>query len=205
LRRHRGGLLGGGDKPVFGYRENRNAKEAKAETEVDGLTTEGEILDFVKNQGPEHRASAARAAVRRLSAPDLEVEITQHRLEKFAPLLESNPRSMKRLVMAYGMNQAADIMIEEFTDPDQLALWTILSMRWPHLAEWLERHTAKADLLTKNGADGQVQGIDDDILTVIRDEEFQAVLRGATKAETVVPEGLELETIRRLSNHGSAR
>jgi hypothetical protein len=78
-------------------------------------------------------------------------------------------------------------------------------MRWPHLAEWLERHTAKADLLTKNGADGQVQGTDDDILTVIRDEEFQAVLRGATKAETVVPEGLELETIRRLSNHGSAR
>jgi hypothetical protein len=186
-------------------REDRNTKELKAETVVDDLMTEGEILNFVKDQGPEDRASAARAAVRRLSAPDLEVQITQHRLEKFAPLLESNPRSMKRLVMAYGMNQAADIILEEFTDPDQIALWTILSMRWPHLAEWLERYTEKVDFLTKNGADGQVQGIDNDVLTVIRDEEFLAVLRGQTKAETVVPKGLDLETLRRLANHSSAR
>lgn len=76
----------------------------------------------------------------------------ENRMKKFAPLLEPNPRSMKRLLNAYGMNQAAMRLERRYPDPDALARWTLLEMRWPLLADHLTqqpdslRHMGKADL-----------------------------------------------------------
>jgi hypothetical protein len=63
-------------------------------------------------------------------------------LQPFAPLLEANPRSMKRLVNAYGIASAVEILRSVAaeatqTRPETLALWTILSLRWPLLADYL--------------------------------------------------------------------
>jgi hypothetical protein len=69
------------------------------------------------------------------------VQATEHTLSRFAPLLEPNPRAMKRLVNAYGVERALQIIGGHSTaleHPRQrLALWTILKSRWPLLADYL--------------------------------------------------------------------
>ncbi|HXE46371.1 MAG TPA: P-loop NTPase fold protein [Conexibacter sp.] len=82
-----------------------------------------------------------RAAVRRLNAPDLQAQL-EDLLGPFAPLLENNPRSMKRLVNAYGIER--DRLLREGRLPSeeerkQLVLFTILRLRWPRFAEHVLR------------------------------------------------------------------
>lgn len=62
------------------------------------------------------------------------------RLLKFSPDLESNPRAMKRFVNAWDVNRHLNVMLMLDIDLDQLALWTILMMRWPELARYLHNH-----------------------------------------------------------------
>lgn len=73
---------------------------------------------------------------------DLEMLVaSEHRLRRFLPLLEANPRAMKRLVTAYSMYDAyarASGGID--VDRDQVALWTILELRYPALADYLKEY-----------------------------------------------------------------
>jgi hypothetical protein len=83
------------------------------------------------------------AAVRRLAEPEL-LRRTEHTLSKFAGLLEPNPRAMKRLVNAYGIERAVQILeghSREIAYPrEKLALWAIVKSRWPLFAEYLSDH-----------------------------------------------------------------
>src|SRR5262249_20567252 len=104
-----------------------------------GLTTREEIDQALQSEPRDEvrRQAAAEAAVLRLAEPELEVE-TEHMLLRFAPLLEPNPRSMKRLVNGYGIASAVEILRSVGVEtghvpPDTLALWTILCLRWPLL------------------------------------------------------------------------
>jgi hypothetical protein len=107
-----------------------------------GLTSREEIdAELDKTDSVVEQQAAAEAAVLRLAGPELEAE-TEHMLQPFAPLLEANPRSMKRLVNAYGIASAVEILRSVAaeatqTRPETLALWTILSLRWPLLADYL--------------------------------------------------------------------
>jgi KAP family P-loop domain/Putative peptidoglycan binding domain len=97
-------------------------------------------LDRLSTGSPAQRRAARALAVRRLASPELE-RATQHTLIRFAPLLEPNPRAMKRLVNAYGVERALQIIGGHSTELDypreRLALWTILKSRWPLLADYL--------------------------------------------------------------------
>jgi hypothetical protein len=78
------------------------------------------------------------AYIARSAEPDVEKH-EEHFLLKFRDFLEPNPRAMKRLVNAYRTQKTLDIIKGgERSDPNKLALWTILVMRWPRLAEYLE-------------------------------------------------------------------
>jgi hypothetical protein len=92
------------------------------------------------DQSPVEQRLARAAAVRRLSSPELE-EHTEHTLTRFAPLLEPNPRAMKRLLNAYGVERAVQILEGHPRDlehpRDRLALWVVLKSRWPLLADYL--------------------------------------------------------------------
>ena len=61
----------------------------------------------------------------------------EHRLQPLAHLLEPNPRSMKRLVNAYGLNQARVFLEGRKVEVEALARWTIVELRWPILADYL--------------------------------------------------------------------
>jgi hypothetical protein len=110
--------------------------QAADETEVNAKLADAAHLPAVERQ------AAVEAAVLRLAQPEVE-QRTQHTLQAFTPLLERNPRSMKRLVNAYGMARATEILrgvpAQEGNGKalERVALWTILSLRWPLLADYL--------------------------------------------------------------------
>jgi hypothetical protein len=194
-------------------REAERRRESEARRDVGTYETEGDIVDRVGAQPADARAAFARAAVVRLAAPEVELQVTRHRLAKFSPLLEANPRAMKRLIMAYGMNQATDLLLEQFTDLDKLALWTILSMRWPILAEWLEAHPADIARLEREADEGVAAepgtGVDE-IDALFRTTAVRDVLRGRVRepddpsnVTEIVPGGLDHDTLTTLSGRAS--
>jgi len=79
------------------------------------------------------------AAVR-MSRKTSEEEEIEHQLSAFVPLLEPNPRAMKRMVNAYGVRRAIDLLAGRHTPTPVLARWTIMELRWPLLAEQLSLH-----------------------------------------------------------------
>jgi hypothetical protein len=128
----------------------------KAQGMIRGMTSEGEVMQALKpGQGRstlEQRAIREEAVVR-LAAPEI-VKRTENTLKPFVTLLEPNPRAMKRLVNTYSVNRALAILSEVEIEHDLLALWTILSMRWPRLAEYLEEHPEMVDMIGKQNMSG---------------------------------------------------
>jgi hypothetical protein len=150
---------------------------------------------------PAYRRAFQQEAVRRLSAPDLTRQAERHTLRDFARLLEPNPRAMKRLVNAYGMLRAIDILSERATQPQLLGLWAVLSLRWPTLASWLEEHPDDADCLRR--ATPPSPGCPQAILALLQDPEVHRVARG--EGIPAVGNGLDRATLRNILGAGEWR
>ena len=123
----------------------------RARNDFDALETEDKIVGELERdpgRSPEERLARRQAAVRRLSSPTLQRHI-EHTLTRFAPLLEPNPRAMKRLVNSYGVARAVQILEghpASLEHPrERLALWIILNARWPLLADYLAAHPDSLD------------------------------------------------------------
>lgn len=118
--------------------DRRKEAEEKARQVVSGATTHEQIQAIVDAEtgGPIERAAIRAAAAKQITNAEAQKE-TEHRLQRFAGLLEPNPRAMKRLVNAYGLHQATHFLEGRSVDPEALALWTIIELRWPLLAEYL--------------------------------------------------------------------
>jgi hypothetical protein len=126
-------------------------------------------------------------AMARLASPEI-AEHTEHVLEDFGDLLESNPRAMKRFVNAYRVNRALDLAMNRSTASELLARWTIISLRWPSLAQELAFHPEKvADFVDDAAIDLpqelQASGAHSDFQKVIGKDGNELILN-----EKVVPE-----------------
>lgn len=104
------------------------------------------ILSVVNNANPAIWSDLAAAALERLSEPDIE-QTVEHDLQRFTYLLERNPRSIKRFLNAFSMALATALLEGRELHPDPLALWTILRLRWPELADHLCNHPSDIDIL----------------------------------------------------------
>ncbi|WP_083753685.1 YDG/SRA domain-containing protein [Actinosynnema sp. ALI-1.44] len=104
--------------------------------QIDSSTSEREVLEILQAVGPQQREMVVARAVEKMSEPII-AEVTEHALQKFAPLLDGNPRSMKRFANTYSVLRAARTLEGITVDSDVLAFWTILSIRWPMLTEYL--------------------------------------------------------------------
>lgn len=116
----------------------RKSKEADAMKAVEGsFTKEALEAKIGLAAGDIEGEQAIRAAAaKQITTPDA-LAVAEHRLQRFSAMLEQNPRSMKRLVNAYGMSQAVHFLEGRSVSPEALARWTILEQRWPILAEYL--------------------------------------------------------------------
>jgi len=96
-------------------------------------------------------------------------------------LLEANPRAMKRLVNAYGVARGVELLSRSSLRWDkyaqhQTALWTILSLRWPRLAEYLAAHP---DAAARIGTGGSAPpGVPADLAPLFADPEVEQVIHG---------------------------
>jgi hypothetical protein len=119
----------------------------QAETLFQGASSEIEVLKRLNREPgttPEQRVARAEAAAIVLSTPDLGRERARA-LMPFAPLLDPNPRAMKRLVNAYGISRSVEVLnfknlSGSRTAQQRRALWTILNLRWPLLGAWFAAH-----------------------------------------------------------------
>lgn len=127
-------LAGGSDAEQVAER----ALEAARITLRDARSEQA-VLDAVAGAAadPERALAMRQAAVERLAERDVE-RSTELFLAPFAPLLEPNPRAMKRLLNAYALSRDMAVIdgLEVLTDArlrGQLVLWTVLTMRWPDI------------------------------------------------------------------------
>ena len=136
-----------------------------------------------------------RAAVRRLNAPALQEQL-KGLLGEFAPLLENNPRAMKRLVNAYGIER--DRLVREkrllsLRERKQLVLFTILRLRWPLFAEHLLEHPDDVALLNGNR---KSTPSDHPFTTLLTDHEVRSLFNGS-----FVDVALDADLFKRYSGH----
>lgn len=108
----------------------------KQEKRLEGSTSEAAILRVVAEAPADVRPRLAGLAIERLAEPDLE-QSTEHALRRFAPLIEPNPRAMKRFINAYWIARSLQLLDDSYVPLDQLALWTILRARFPALTDCL--------------------------------------------------------------------
>ena len=155
---------------------------AKAGEEFAALGTPSEVEEALRRDpggSAQERLIRSEQAAVRLASPELQ-HAQEHALVPFAPLLESNPRAMKRLVNAYGIQRSMQLLGEGTTRSDRFAqqetaLWTILSMRWPVLGEHLAANSDDVELIGDPPPDGAVP---QDLRPLFTDEDVIAVARG---------------------------
>ncbi|MDP1848801.1 MAG: P-loop NTPase fold protein, partial [Solirubrobacteraceae bacterium] len=125
-------------------------KAAVVEQQVQDSTSEAETLAAYDHAEAPVRAAVAEKVVAKLAEKQIE-RSTEHALERFAPLLEANPRAMKLFVNAYGVARALQILEDNVVPRDPLALWTIVRTRWPGLAEYVRGHPEAIEALAAGG------------------------------------------------------
>lgn len=97
---------------------------------------------------------------------------TEHFLKPYSTFMDLNPRNMKRLLNSYTVNRASSLIAHIDIDLHELVLWTILTLRWPVLAEYLSEHL---DDLTNEFTSSKLPVAIEELL---RDEEVKTLLSG---------------------------
>jgi hypothetical protein len=104
---------------------------------------EDEVINLLQRrlgEDPVENEGWRRAAVDRLSHVDIQKR-REHTLLPLARLLEQNPRAMKRLVNAYGVQRDINTLDSDLIlDPLRLGRWTLITLRWPVLEDYLTRY-----------------------------------------------------------------
>ena len=124
--------------PDGGEEQKKLIQEADAA--VIEATTERELLSAGRRAraiiDPEQRMRVLGMAAERFSERAIE-DAASHELSRFVGLLDPNPRSMKLFVNTYGVLRSLRTLEEVFIATEPLALWTIIEIRWPVLADHL--------------------------------------------------------------------
>jgi hypothetical protein len=111
---------------------------ADAAARIQAATGDEEsILNTLNAVDRAARDALVIVAARAVSAAETRAH-TEHALRKFAPLLSPNPRSTKLFLNTYTMLRAVRTLEGITVESDTLALWTILRLRWPAVADYLQ-------------------------------------------------------------------
>jgi hypothetical protein len=171
----------------------RREADEKAKTALKDLHTHEQLAGAVERAEKSADAIAIQAtraeAAMRITSAEASAE-SEHRLKGYATLLEANPRSMKRLVNAYGMHQATLFLAGRSAAPDALARWTILELRWPLLADYLAGRPAHIDRVRKPLAEGELKSVPPALRELFGDELVVEVIGGEAAAQKLDPASL---------------
>ncbi|MEO8067722.1 MAG: P-loop NTPase fold protein [Flavobacteriales bacterium] len=111
------------------------AAEQAAERKLDAMPGKADVDRLIDSTTDVVEKQALQRADAKRLASVTHDPARQHELEPFAELLEPNPRAMKRLLNAYGMQQSLHRLEDRRVPAEHLARWTIIELRWPLFAE----------------------------------------------------------------------
>ncbi|MEV8442280.1 P-loop NTPase fold protein [Actinosynnema sp. NPDC051121] len=111
--------------------EVREARRRIAEGE------EAEILQVLDEASDDAREDLVTDAALALNTPRNRKR-TEHALRGFLPLLDANPRNVKKFLNTYSVLRSVRVLENNTVASDVLALWTIVRVRWPAMADHLE-------------------------------------------------------------------
>lgn len=171
-------------------KKEMEAVRRKAKDNLKMGTSDMEVIDIVeqsKAQPIYEQLAVREEAVVHLASPEI-VARTKHTLKPFISLLDDNPRAMKRLVNAYSVNRARAILAFLDISMDDLAQWTIISMRWPRLSEYFAE---RPELVAKIGSDDLLD-VDEKMKYLFKDPEVINVVNGGDITTALSPEVLIL-------------
>lgn len=186
-----------------------SSNTSKVEEQAKRELAKSKALDTAKNEGaytyetlqklidkvhsdPVQEQAMRAAAAEQITSPEASKR-TEHRLQKFEHLLEPNPRSMKRLVNAFGLHQATQLLEGRRVSPEALARWTIVELRWPLLADFLSAHPEAVVALAKGTVLTDLRNIaasekPEGLKELYGDAEVKAVLDYGSIGETALDE-----------------
>lgn len=178
----------------------------QAEEEFAGLVSEKQIVSQLADwQGSPEEADVRRqVAARQLISREAEMEL-EHALQEFADLLEENPRAMKRLINAYGIERARRVRDGAIYDEEERkrsVLWMILKMRWPLLAAHLAHEPGDIKDL-RHGSLPRSLAEDSDIAALFTNPRVTRVATGGEETPNSVGVTLDEETIKGYTDPGS--
>jgi hypothetical protein len=166
--RRRAGGGGGGA-------ENDAVRTTKAA--VDDAQSEGDLLRAGRKatqiEDPVARMEVLGDVAVKFSQREI-IDATEHALNRFGAFLEPNPRSMKLFVNTYGVLRSLRTFEEVFVASGPLALWTVVEIRWPYLADYLR---ANPEAVEGKETDENVPDsvrlllVDDDVALVLGDKQ----------------------------------
>jgi hypothetical protein len=187
-----------------GGAEEKEMKQAsskkKAVNRLDELRNVESILDETKRTGddPLYDQAYRQEAVKRMATQSA-VTDTENMLRPFAHLLEANPRAMKRFVTAYSVYRAVAVLaavdkssggndLLEASGRKKLALWTIVSLRWPLLAEYLSDNPQMVEQIAADPpVDPDKLNIPVNLRALFKDEDVKQVIKGEGIGESLDP------------------
>lgn len=116
-------------------RTRQEVEEGKAAIAQDP-SNEDNILRVVDEASPAAKEGIAAHAALALASPQARSR-TEHGLQKFLPLMDSNPRNMKKVLNTYSVLRSMRLLETNTVARDILALWAIVQVRWPAMADHL--------------------------------------------------------------------
>jgi hypothetical protein len=170
----------------------RAQAESEAEEIVRGVHTRKELQAKIEEAKDLVQQQALRAAAAlQITRPEAQAA-TEHSLQRYAGMLEANPRAMKRLVNAYGMAQATHFLEGRTVRDETLVRWTIIELRWPLLSDLLStRPQFAAKLLSPLPEDDLT--VPKNLRLLFGDEDVKAVI--ATEGSLILDEAAIREVI----------
>ncbi|NKE60025.1 AAA family ATPase [Lentzea sp. PSKA42] len=128
---------------------------------------EAAIIETLEGLSPAAREAVAGEAALALASSETRKH-TEHTLRKFSPMLHGNPRSIKLFLNTYSMLRSVRTLEGSTLPPDTLALWVLIRVRWPSIADVLARNP------------DAVEGIKDDLWCA---DHFPEELRAFAKSK----------------------
>nr|WP_052305152.1 P-loop NTPase fold protein [Stackebrandtia nassauensis] len=161
-------LLGGRPEDAPQLQETQAATSKR----IEDSASEAEVLDALKGSPQQVRQNLAPQAAMKLAQPEVEA-VTEHSLEKFAPLVQANPRGVKRFLNTYSILRTLRTLEGNIVPTDTLATWALLRSRWPQLADHLEHRPQDIGLVRG----GPVRDLPRPLRSTATSAELQAFLR----------------------------
>ncbi|MCH6568979.1 MAG: pentapeptide repeat-containing protein [Acidobacteria bacterium] len=150
--------------------------EKEAEKIMGRESDEEKILFKIHDHGGDVLVQQALldVAAKRIMQPAARKK-SEHLLQPFVDLLDPNPRAMKRFVNAYAFRKAIALLGGGDMETGPLALWTLMELRWPLLADYLTDHP---EMVERIGSELASDGIPADIKELFTDGAVLAVVQG---------------------------